>query len=141
MKAMWKKVIMLIIALAIIAFSAFPIRFAVKKESLVGRDYLICQIELVTGFSWIAVESSYGYEGFVKLQGNLPLDEYRNYYPRVRFNKFICYGEIIGEGEYDGYEYKIFRVDSWDVLYPITRHSTLPDFLLPKSWLVLFDVY
>ena len=129
----------MLVAAVIIFLSAFPIKYAVKKESLSGEDYLICIKTRVTGFDWSVVESTYGYEGYVELRGTLPLSEYRNFYPRVRFNKFVCFGEFVGDGVFDGYEYKIFRVDRWEVLYPVTRDSLLPEVFLPKSWLVPMD--
>ena len=136
-------IILSVLGLAVTLFfvytMVYPVKYAVKREALEGKDYLICVQEYVTGFEWSAVESSYGYEGFMKLEGKLPLEEYRNFYPRVRFNKFICYGEFTGEGDFYGYEYKEFRVDEWDVLYPITRDSMMPDWMLPKGWFVPLD--
>ena len=139
-KVTWKKMVLLAIVLVIIFINAFPIKFAIKKEALEGKDYLICEHISTTGFEWMVLESSYGYEGFVELQGNWPLREYRSFYPRVRLNKFVCFGEFIGEGVFYEDEYKIFRVDRWEVLYPIIRDpALLPDFLLPKSWFVPED--
>jgi hypothetical protein len=133
------KVIGSILFLVITSLHTLPIRFSVKMESLAGKEYIICKEVRTTGFDWIVVESSFGYAGYVELRGKIPLSEYRNNYPRIRFNSFVCYGEFLGEGEFDGYDYRIFKVSDWDVLYPVQRESALPQFLLPKSWLVPLD--
>ena len=153
-RRLWLIIVPLVFVLIIGLFfylNSHIVKVAVHREELIGKDYIICQQVRTTGFDWMIYESSdvsapySALQGrlplFVKLEGNIPLEEYRNYYPRVRFNNFICFGEIIGEGvDADNLDkYIIFRVDRWEVLYPVIRNSSLPDFLLPKHGFNFFD--
>ncbi|MDP4093377.1 MAG: hypothetical protein Q8920_08455 [Bacillota bacterium] len=52
-------------------------------------------------------------------------------------NKFILKGNFIGEKDYGYGTYKIFKVDKWDISYPIKQ----PLGFLPKGKLVKFDYW
>ena len=101
---------------------------------------MICEQVWTTGFEWIALDNSYDYTGYIGLTGKIPLNAYRNYYPSIRFNKFICYGSVVGENTFEEYKYWEFNVENWDVLYPVTRDSIFPDFLQPKYGFTFWDI-
>jgi len=130
---------MILLLLIIILSLWLPIKLAIKKDMVDNQEYFICEKVSTTGFEWIVVDGNYNYTGYIELKGKIPLEEYRNYYPSIRFNKFVCLGQIVGEDIFDGYKYLIFNVDRWEVLYPVQRDSLIPEFLLPKYGFTFWD--
>jgi hypothetical protein len=135
------KLLVVLLSVIFIASFWFPIKLAVKKQTLKDKEYLICKKVTTTGFEWIAVEGTYSFCGYVRLEGKVPLEEYRNFYPSVRCNQFVCYGNVIGEDIFDGDKYLIFNVERWDVLYPVQRESFIPKFMQPKYGFTIWDTF
>lgn len=141
MKKMIIKLLIILLPVIFIASFWFPIKLAVKKDTLIDKEYFICEKVVTTGFEWHAVEGTYDFCGYVRLEGKVPLEGYRNFYPSVRFNQFVCHGKVIGEDVFDGYKFLIFNVERWDVLYPVQRESFIPEFIQPKYGFTIWDTF
>lgn len=137
-----KKVFLVIFILffLIVVIALFPVKFAVKQESIKGKEYVIAQICYNSASNWEIIGDGDGRYDFslpALLKGDNPLTMINH---SLISSTFICYGEYQGEITTPaGYKNIVFYVKDWDILYPIERLEAGD--ILPKSWICLLDIF
>lgn len=119
----------------------------VKQERISDSDkVLICQFSTTTGPQWKVIGKNNGlfatkepYE-YIIIKGNFPYKRLNaDLFMYLPHNKFVIQGNFVGEmkGE-DEDIYKVFEVEKWDVMYPISRGEGFVN-IIPKDSLTLYD--
>lgn len=152
-----KLYIALIFILSIIAVQFLIIQFPIKKsvrinlktinqEALKKSDkVLICKLSTDTGPQWEVIGKNNGLFNLVSqtqniiVKGNIPKRLNGDLYDNMSTNIFVFEGKIIGE-EADPYggKYYTFKVDKWNIIYPINRGKGFVE-LMPKNALTVYD--
>ena len=111
-------------------------RSAVKENQLIGKRYILCNAERVTGFDWLLVKDENGNSvnelcniSGVNLFEELPIKyelEMANTFVFYVAEKRMVFSEALGQ---DAIEYV---VTGWDILYPIKRGNPLDLFSTKK---------
>jgi len=150
---MYKKIFLIIaIFISLILISIFfPVKFSVKKNKLFSvkknNEFIIIENIETSGPEWIIVGNQDGYfdkkREPVILYGNIPECRLSNNVNYAFKNRYILYGEFIGELNHKNYSkngviYKVYRVDCWEIIYPIRRYSVI-GFFFPKSYFNIYD--
>ena len=138
---MKKGIIISVVTLVLACLNYLPLELAIKKIPNDRQDYILVKQQKVTGFDWYIIGDHTGIfdiQPDIILNGAVPKYEV----PSGIFhgdNTFICFGEY----EADIYVYsqlsKVFKVDSWSIVYPIKRDGLLPSFLNPKYGTNIWD--
>lgn len=150
----------------LIILDFIPVKFAVKINSVDitkykekdGQKIYICKPVQVTDSIWEAIGDEKGIRDLSKneviymaepLKGNDPLKKLngsfqKTYEPKAH-NQFIFVGNeissnTVGDMEIDGVQEKTidFKVDDWQIVYPIRRDS-FRDIYVPKTYLTVYD--
>lgn len=141
--------ILVILIIIYVSLFFFPLKISINKsyksinpESVKNSDtLLICDYTDGPDPRWEVIGNNKGlfickdYEPeCIIIKGNF---SYRklNYDILNYDNRFILKGKVIGEEKYGGGSFKVFKVERWDVLYPIKQ----PFPFMPKRWLVKYD--
>lgn len=136
------RVLLVIVLLNVFLYSLSfkPIKKAVQTSELQEKDYIMVKALQSTAATWSIVADNYGlYE--------MPMEvTLTGMYPSVIYdvqtggNVFICYGEY-GEDIFTtaGYWNKNFRVEEWDILYPI-KHNSIFSLFLSDKYLYPFEI-
>lgn len=130
------------VVLIAVLIGFIPVKRAIKQDGLdKAASYITVNVQKATISQWIAVgddKGDYDTPRDVRLTGNVPSGY--NYDVEAGHNTFICYGEFDTAGDFHGEEYDIFNVETWEILYPVKRNSSL-DWILPSSYLCRFDMW
>lgn len=124
-----------------------PLNENYTSELLPEKNILICTTTATTGPSWVIIGDNTGLfdrsskSELIILEGNTPEKYLSNTFFINALNNYILIGEFIGEKEYFGQpveKFRVFKVDEWDIVYPIDRGDSLR-VLQPKKAFTLFD--
>ena len=138
---MKKKLVLLITCIFILCFLLFPIKKAVDVNIVnTTSNYIIVKVQKSSASQWIAINKNgeaLEKRRDYKLIGNVPKGF--NYGIESGSNIYVCFGkDIIEETTAHGDSYNVFKVDSWEIMYPIQRNSFISG-VLPKNFLVVYD--
>jgi len=124
----------------------FVLKATIKESELVGKNYILAQRDLVTGFDWLLMQDENGERigRYFNIIGPDPFDEiYLRYDFEVSDNTFVFYitDKRIYYSEKMSMEMLEYVVTGWDILYPVTRNQyTETDLFGPKKYITEGDV-
>ena len=101
------------------------------------RTYICVKQQKTTGFDWYTIKNGSKSEDIL-LKGNIP--EYE--VPSSIYhgdNTFICYGEYEDDTYVDGKLSKVFRVEEWEIKYPVKRAGIRPEIINPSYGTNVWD--
>ena len=133
-----KKILLICIFATTLLYFYFPLKIAKYNIDYINSEYIICRITKTTGFDWSVVDSSDGYKGLAFLEGNVIKINNLQYPIEWGNNTYVMYVEKKGKHFFDGEEYPIYDVMTWEILYPVKREMAF-DFLSPSYGVTLSD--
>jgi len=97
---------------------------AVKRNELIGKNYIICEWVRTTGYNYRLIQDEKGRRTneLCMVEGQNPENEV-NYDFLIAHNKYVLYVVEKKPYSFDGEISVKYVVEGWDVLYPVKRDS------------------
>lgn len=117
-----------------------PIRKSVRADDI-KENYILVQPQFTTAALWQIVGDN---NGWTEKTVDVILENFNvNIGYDILFGKntFICYGEFSDDiVTAAGYENKVFKVNKWDILYPVHHEHSIFSAILSENYLYRFEI-